>query len=155
MSMQTNSLKTMTKSSDFIPVLHVVDYFDDPSSGVADYSGKAHWFHCEDEYCWDGATRLYRLRPMDPTWLALEREQASIWVEWRSQFDAGLRKLDSHPGKVNDRFIELKAILGPIRRAPVAESVLASGEFKRESGTRYLVRWGEPTPLLLAGSPQE
>lgn len=94
--------------------VHTVwDYWDGARSGIANFSGRPHYYCCEwcDEA--DDYTDVFLLTPIDEETLALALEQWSIWRQWELAFHRGEVALDTHPmlpGQ-HPRYAELDALL--------------------------------------------
>jgi hypothetical protein len=94
-------------------VYTVWNYYDGVRSGLAEYSGKPHYFHCEWNENEDDYADIFTLTPVDDETLSLAIEQWAIWLEWEHKFHKGELLQSTHPALPgqHQRYAELKAIL--------------------------------------------
>ncbi len=112
------------------PVHSVLDYYDGPLSGVADFGGKPHGFDTE-EIDWDSGDRVFRLSPLTEQVFRATTEAWAIWRRWEAAFHEGRTTLETHPALPEDRlrkdeldrFLQTRLVHGDRR------VVRARGEF--------------------------
>jgi hypothetical protein len=100
-------------------VLTVIDYFDGPVSGIANYKGQPHFYdlifsmETDDYDRREDGFGLFCLRPVDEPTLRLALEDWEIWKRWHRAFAGGKTSSETHPALPEDRrrHSEIKAIL--------------------------------------------
>jgi hypothetical protein len=102
----------------FDRVYTVWDYYDGICSGIAEYSGKPHYYHREWNKDENEYPDTFTLTPIDDETLSLALEQRAIWLEWELKFHQGQVLESTHPGLPgqNQKYAELEIILD--RRIP-------------------------------------
>jgi hypothetical protein len=81
----------------------VIDFFDRPRSGLADFEGAPHVYDCIfDEAC-DEYSDRYLLIPTDPELARLMKESWKIWLRWSKAHRQGRTPLETHPTLPRDR----------------------------------------------------
>jgi hypothetical protein len=73
----------------FERVYSVWDYYDGPRSGIADYSGRPHYFLSEWNDIGENYTEIFIVVPIDSETLTLMLEMEQIWREWEAAFHRG------------------------------------------------------------------
>jgi hypothetical protein len=130
-------------------------YYDGPRSGVADYTGQPHHYHCEWDNAADDYSRSFALTPLDAETLSLTDERESIWREWEKLFHRGKVAQSTHPAlpgqhpryqdlttEINAR---LAAISAPRKYAQAVFRALPGQETRPQGVMRELeVEWSEP-----------
>jgi len=144
----------VTSGGEFERVYTVVDFYDGPRRGIADFHGKPHLYESESEYCGEE----YRLSAVTPAILQAALEDWAIWCRWDLAFHEGRASLSTHPALPEDRarYDELAAFLQANLRLDPASTVRARGEFEgvereapRDVGMSGLgVRW---SPIAKTG----
>jgi hypothetical protein len=75
----------------------VVDFYDGPRRGIADYNGTPHEYQC----VWDDETGnwsdVFLLRPIGREIFDLAMEDWAIWQRWDKAIERGETSLDIHP----------------------------------------------------------
>jgi hypothetical protein len=134
----------------FERVYTVVDYWDGPREGVADFQGRPHLFQAE----WDkGAdddesVRTFLLRPISHKALEAALEDWTIWLRWEQAFHAGETTEQSHPALPEDRsrHEELEATFAAEVRGLEGPPLRAHGTFRPPLGV---------TPTRRPSAPME
>ena len=139
----------------FEEVFTVLEYYDGPRTGIANFSGKPHFYDC----IWDEARNNYsnrfRLTLIPDHIFDLALEDWSIGERWRSAFRAGETTLESHAALPKDtkRYDEILDVLAPVLRTNSATCVTRIGSFEHVSVPTLFrsvvidmqVRWIEDT----------
>lgn len=130
----------------FERVYTVWDYHDGVRSGIAEYSGKPHYYHCEWDEGEDDYADTFTLTPIDDETLSLALQQWAIWLEWEHKFHRGEVLISTHPGLPgqDQKYAELKAILD--RRIPES-----SAQDKRVRATFRPLTNQSPNPAGASG----
>jgi hypothetical protein len=91
----------------------VVDYFDGPREGLADYHGCPHSYKSEWNEAADDWAATFELTPVDAATFELEIERWEIWRTWERAFHSGQVPKESHPavGGKNARYDELGKLI--------------------------------------------
>ena len=95
----------------------VVDYFDGPRSGVADFDGRPHAFACDFDDELQDWSEFYHLKPLTDEEFRLVMTDWQIWTRWLAAYNAGEVGLDTHPALPSDRSVHE-------RIAPAVEAAL-------------------------------
>ena len=97
----------------FERVYSVMDYFDGPRGGVAEFFGRPHRYQCKWDKELDDRAESFILTPISNDILALELEQWALWRKWELAFHRGDVQQSSHPGLggTDARYDELKRII--------------------------------------------
>ena len=113
-------------------VYTVVDYYDGPRKGIADYRGKPHLYECIFDESKDDYTDSFRLAPVDPQIYQLAMEDWGIWQRWELGFHTGKVSMSTHPALPNERerHTELQAILQKALVVDPAKAVICIGHFE-------------------------
>ena len=64
----------------------VVDYYDGPRKGIADYGGKPHLFECIFDESKDDYSQMFHLKLLDPETFRIAMEDWAIWKRWEMHF---------------------------------------------------------------------
>lgn len=96
-------------------VYFVIDYWDGPRQGVADYGGAPHYFRCVFDEKSDEWSDVFILTPLDQNTFHLLMENKQIWERWQEAYESGATTHDTHPAlpKDADRSKELDEIITP------------------------------------------
>lgn len=128
-------------------VYTIVDYWDGPRSGVAQFQGRPHLYQSVFDELADDWTDVFLLQPVDNETFQLELEDWEIWKRWRDAYDKGVTSIEAHPalGVDRERHDELKITLSERLGSISTKIVRARGDFTASDtqGITY-VRW---TPL--------
>jgi hypothetical protein len=132
----------------------IMDYYDGPRSGIADYEGSPHFYYCIFDEHKDDYTDVFSLTPIDPETFKLAMEDWEIWRRWEIAFHSGKTDLSTHPCLPQDykRHHEIKLILD--RKLVTAPKIAitrvgkfeAIGRAKLPRGMlrKLRVKWEEP-----------
>ena len=133
-----NSLDAMDRP--YERVYTVMDFYDGPRVGFADFEGQPHayrsvWRHELDD--WDPDQR-FELSPITAELLALALEDWAIWRRWEEAFYAGETPQSEHPALPADR--PRHEVLAPIIAQgldiDLAARRVAKGEFRACNAVR-------------------
>jgi len=130
-------------------VYFVIDYWDGPKKGVADYRGTPHYFRCVFDENRDEWSDVFILSPLDQDTHRLLMESKQIWERWQEAYETGATTLDSHPAlpedatrsKELDEIIERKTGIDPITAIRLKGSFEADDRTKPTSNRKWRVRW--------------
>jgi len=114
-------------------VFTVVDYYDGPRKGIANFRGQPHFYDCIFDKTKDEYSDLYHLTPLSPDIFKLAKESWAIWKRWESAFHSGKATLESHPALPQDRarYQEIRAILDSALTTNAAACATQHGSFER------------------------
>jgi isopentenyldiphosphate isomerase len=146
--------------SGFEAVYTVLEYYDGPRSGVADFKGKPHFY----QYIFDDSrgrfSDEFSICPIDQQTFQLALEDWNIWLRWEEAFHSGKTPHATHPAlpEDRDRHSELTKLLADKLVLTPANTLKANGNFKvREKGKRpgelalLQVKWSEVNAAQNAG----
>jgi hypothetical protein len=137
----------------FERVYTVMDYYDVPRSGFAEFRGVPHAYRAiwsVDLDDWD-SERRYHLSPIPAETLALALEDWEIWQRWLAAYHQGQTTGASHPSLEVDR--PRHVVLAPLIQQALdfdpTSAIIAVGEFRTSasfaartgSGGVWEVRW--------------
>jgi hypothetical protein len=108
----------------------VIDYYDGPRKGIANYQGFPHFYECVFDATQDDYSDLYQLTPIDEQVFQLALEDWGIWKRWEAAYHSGQTDLETHPALPKDRsrHEELKSILDiALQSSPKA--IIRAGKF--------------------------
>lgn len=110
----------------------VLDYYDGPRQGVANFRGTAHFFDCIWDESRENFSNRFRLTPIPHHIFALALEDWAIWERWQQGLHATETTLKSHPDLTEDRKRrdEIQEILGPALRTNYAACITQIGSFE-------------------------
>ena len=118
----------------FEQVYTVIEYYDGPREGVADFGSAPHMYRscAMDAEPWDPDDTRFLLWPISGAALKLALEEWAIWRRWEDAFHAGLVDESTHPALPDDRprYEELAAQLTAAVRENQAHAIIATGEFR-------------------------
>jgi hypothetical protein len=99
--------------SGYETVFTVMDYYDGPRKGIANYQGKPHLYECVFDEAEDHYSKLFRLTPLDSETFQFAMEDWEIWRRWLVAFYGKKADISSHPALPDEanRHAELKRIL--------------------------------------------
>jgi hypothetical protein len=120
-------------------VFTVVDYYDGPRKGVANFRGQPHFYDCIFDDAKGEYSDLYHLTPLSERLFDLAKEDWDIWQRWETAFHSGKATVESHPALPQDRarHEEIRAILDSELTTNVAVSVTQRGSFERLGSGEY------------------
>jgi hypothetical protein len=133
-------------------VYTVMDFYDGPRSGFADFEGRPHayralWDVAEDDFDAEGR---FALVPITPELLALALEDWAIWKRWENAFYAGEVPLSHHPALPTDRLRheELAPVIAQALEILPAHGTIARGVFRARPGVQGNAGGRGPRPEL-------
>lgn len=111
-------------------VYTVVDYYDGPRKGIADYQGKPHLYECIDY------SDSFLLAPLDAEAFQFAMEDWAIWQRWELAYHTGKADLSTHPAlpHESERHQELESILEKMLVIDRAKAVTRIGHFEAMGG---------------------
>lgn len=91
----------------------VIEYWDRPRSGIADYNGAPHYYECVFNEPDDEWSTTFLLRPIDAKTFALALEDWQIWRRWETAYYECKVTLESQPALPEDlkRHAEISVLL--------------------------------------------
>lgn len=128
----------------------VVDYWDGPRLGVADFAGEPHAFRCIFDDAAQDYTELFRLKRLTADEFDIFMRDWAIWLHWKATFDAGLTSIDTHPALPEDHneHITLAEAVSAALLVP-PDAFIARGSFKTDRDTGEMqVRWSRLRPSV-------
>ncbi len=132
----------------------VLDWYDGPRLGIADYLGQPHLFESRwdslkggwegevsDEECY---TYQCWLRPINPEEFRLAMEDWAIWERWGAAFAAGVTDESTHPALPEERVRheQIQSALDGALEPGQPNSFPALGRFESN-----VVNWAQPSTL--------
>ena len=113
-------------------VYTVIDYYDGPRKGIADYRGKPYLYECIFDESKDDYTDAFHLAPVDAQTFQLAMEDWGIWQRWELAYHTGKVDLSTHPALPNERerHTELRTILQQVLVIDPAKAVTCIGHFE-------------------------
>lgn len=114
----------------FERVYAVLDWYDGPIAGVADYKGSPHRFVRRWDTERDDWAEHFELEPVSERVLVLERERWSLWLRWLDAFDDGRTDASTHPVLPEDRSADETITRELARVRSADESARAHGTFR-------------------------
>jgi hypothetical protein len=127
----------------------IIDYWDGPREGVADYCGTPHYFRALFDEKRDEWSDVFILSPLDLDTYHLLIERNEIWERWQEAYETGAATIDSHPALPEDtdrskelaEIIERKTEIDPITAIRLTGSFEADDRTKPTSNRKWRVRW--------------
>jgi hypothetical protein len=127
----------------------IIDYWDGPREGVADYCGTPHYFRALFDEKRDEWSDVFILSPLDLDTYRLLIESNGIWQRWQEAYATGATTLDSHPVLPEDtnrskelaEIIERKTQIDPLTVIKLKGSFEADDRTKLTSNRKWRVRW--------------
>jgi len=136
----------------FERVYTVMDYYDGPRSGFADFDGQPHayraiWDVAADDFDLEGR---FALVPITPELLHIALEDWAIWKRWEAAYYAGEVPLSKHPALPVDRLRheDLAPIIAQALEILPARGVTARGSFRVRPGVQGVAGVRGPRPAL-------
>jgi hypothetical protein len=122
-------------------VYTILDWYDGARAGVADLTGKPHYYECRWDDAKDEWSEIWLLKPIDQETFRLALEDWQIWERWRAAYDEGRVTIETHPAFPEDRarHDELQSILEARLCIDSDAHIKARGDFRY--GEPTLVRW--------------
>lgn len=129
----------------------MIDYYDGPRKGIANFRGQPHFYDCIFDAAKGEYSDFYHLTPLSQPVFDLAKEDWNIWKKWEAAFHSGKATVESHPALPQDRarHEELQAILDSAlttnllvcftQRASFER--LGSGEYPKGVMRPLQVRW--------------
>jgi hypothetical protein len=84
-------------------VYTILDWYDGARAGVADLTGKPHYYECRWDDAKDEWSEIWLLKPIDQETFRLALEDWQIWERWRAAYDEGRVTIETHPAFPEDR----------------------------------------------------
>lgn len=145
----TGEQKESSKLPDNEDVHFVIDYWDGPREGVADYCGTPHYFRAVFDEKKDEWSDVFILTPLDQDTYRLLMENKQIWERWQQAYETGATTIDSHPALPEDanrskelhEIIEPKIEIDPLTAIKLKGSFEADDRTKLTSHRKWRVRW--------------
>lgn len=121
-------------------VYTVIDYYDGPRAGIADFHGSPHYFEClfDDS---KGYLDIFRLSPVDNESFKHALEDWAIWRRWERAYHEGLADQSTHPALPGDRarHEQLQAILEERLKIKEDQVIQAKADFEPRPRSEELV----------------
>ena len=117
----------------------MIDYWDGPRGGVADFNGVPHAYRCIFDERKNDWTNRFRIKRLTPQEFELVMEDWEIWLRWQAALKAGETTSATHPALPADR--ERHDAIKPLVDAAmrVAEDAPQHrAEFRREAGILWV-----------------
>jgi hypothetical protein len=116
----------------------VIDYWDGPREGVADYCGAPHYLRalCDEQRGeWSD---VFILSPLDLDTYQLLIECNQIWQRWQEAYQTGAATIDSHPALPEDtnRSTELAEIIERKTEIDTITAIRLKGSFEADDRTK-------------------
>lgn len=127
------------------PVHTIIDWYDGPRRGVANFEGNPHYYECQwyvgIETDVEALPGEYLLTPLDAETYHLALEDWAIWERWEAAFEAGITTQATHPVLPEDRarHDEIDQILLPKLVTNPHSRRRAKGEFEYIEGKPFVV----------------
>lgn len=138
-------LSTETEHSE--RVYTVLDYYDGPRSGIADFRGKPHFYYQPMEQSTGAGRDSFLLQPISDETFKLAMEDWAIWCRWERAFHSGRTTQDTHPALPQDRarHEELDRVLAAALRVEPGTALRVKARFdarrRGEPGLTSTVEW--------------
>lgn len=116
----------------------VLNYWDGPREGVADYCGTPHYFRAVFDENRDEWSDVFILSPLDLETFRLVMERHQIWQRWQQAFDSGAVTIDSHPAlpEETNRSNELAEIIERKTAIDSNTTIRLKGSFEADDRTK-------------------
>jgi hypothetical protein len=113
-------------------VYTVLDYYDGPRKGVADFEGQPHLYECIFDEAKGNYSDSFLLMPIDGESFRLALEDWAIWQRWELAYHTGQADLSTHPALPNERkrHDEVQTILQNALVIAPKKSITRVGLFK-------------------------
>lgn len=85
----TGEQQEQSKLIDSEEVYFVIDYWDGPRKGVADYRGTPYYFRAVFDEKRDEWSDVFILTPLDQDTYRLLMESKQIWERWQEAYETG------------------------------------------------------------------
>lgn len=128
-------------------VYTVLDYYDGPRKGVADFRGQPHLYECIFDESKGNYSESFLLTPLDAESFRFALEDWAIWQRWELAYHTGKADLSTHPAlpHESERHQELQRILEKVLVVDQTKAVTRIGHF--EALLRETFPKGVPRPL--------
>jgi len=117
-----------------LETVHIVlDFFDCPRSGVADYQGNPHYFSCD----WDEATGDYghsfSLFPINDQFMEIALAQLEISQQGVLAFSSGIYSANTNVGHrdIDQHYNQLQQLIDAFIKVLPASQIHLNGNFQR------------------------
>ena len=148
-TIMTDEQENQARPPDREEVHFVIDYWDGPREGVADYRGTPHYFRSVFDEKRDEWSDVFILSQLDQDTYRLLVESKQIWQRWKEAYETGATTFDSHPAlredanpsKELDEIIGRKIELDPITAIRLKGSFEADDRTKPSSHRKWRVCW--------------
>jgi hypothetical protein len=116
----------------------VLNYWDGPREGVADYRGTPHYFRALFDEKRDEWSDVFLLSPLDLVTYRLLIERNEIWQRWLEAYETGATTIDSHPALPQDtnRSKELDEIIERKIKIDPSTAIRLKGSFEADDRTK-------------------
>lgn len=113
-------------------VYTVLDYYDGPRKGVADFRGKPHLSECIFDESKGNYSESFLLTPLDAESFRFALEDWAIWQRWELAYHTGKADLSTHPAlpHESERHQELQRILEKVLVVDPTKAVTRIGHFE-------------------------
>lgn len=114
----------------------VVDYYNGPRRGIADYQGQPHVYERIFDESKDDYSESFRLAPLNAEAFRLAMEDWAIWQLWERAYHAGETDMSTHPALPNERerHKELEGLLADLLVIDSAKAVTRIAHFEAVGG---------------------
>ena len=126
-------------------------WHDGPREGVANIRSVPHRFKSLFDKSENDDLGTFWVFPIDMQSLALEIEQWHIFVEWNTEYEAGIATADTHPGRggINVQWDQIETLLEKSRTSISLDAWKTQAKLVRihrdkrydKNGPDYLLRW--------------
>ena len=113
-------------------VYTVLDYYDGPRKGVADFQGQPHLYECVFDELKGNYSESFLLTPLDAESFRFALEDWAIWQRWELAYHTGKADLSTHPAlpHESERHQELQRILEKVLVVDPTKAVTRIGHFE-------------------------
>jgi hypothetical protein len=110
----------------------VLDYYDGPRKGVADFEGQPLLYDCISDEAKGNYSNAFLLMPIDTESFRSALEDWEIWQRWELAYHTGKADLSTHPAlpKERKRHDELQAVLQNTWVIDPKKSITRLGHFE-------------------------
>ena len=131
--------------ANFETVHTMIDYYDGPRRGVANFNSEPHFYEStfgDIGDVPDDAVDIFHLSPITEDVFQLVIEDWAIWLRWQSAHHRGDTGSETHPALPVDRsrHDELQPLLDRVLKIDPGNLVKAHAEF-RNNESQLEVRW--------------
>jgi hypothetical protein len=128
-------------------VYSVLDYYDGPRSGIANFQGRPHFYYQPLEQYGGSESNNFLVQPVDEETFRLAMEDWAIWCKWERAFLNGETTEETHPALSEDRarHEELERILSAALRIEPGKALQVKAQFEAcrpaEPGLTSTAEW--------------